>query len=157
MKGFKPYIMASEPSCTVRKDRWQKLNLLQEIIGAFMCQKLQTRKNFASRNSLTKTVPLARKKLQDELWYALHFQRKNRAHKDIEFRSTVSNLVILYSSMPTSMNDYWNYMFKTIRFTKIVESNLGENILLEFEAQIHEHCLNKMAMQYLVSIGYTIL
>lgn len=59
--------------------------------------------------------------------------------------------------MPTSMNDYWNYMFKTIRFTKIVESNLGENILLEFEAQIHEHCFNKMAVQYLVSIGYTIL
>jgi hypothetical protein len=35
--------------------------------------------------------------------------------------------------MPTSMNDYWNYMFKTLKFTKIVEANLGENILLVFE------------------------
>ena len=61
----------------------------------------------------------------------------------MEFKSTISHLVILYSSMPTRMNDYWNYMFKTIRFTKIVESNLGEIILLEFEAQIHEHCSNK--------------
>jgi len=34
-------------------------------------------------------------------------------------------------------------MFKTIRFTKIVEANLGENILLVLEAQIHEHFVTK--------------
>jgi len=116
---------------------------------------------FASRNSLAKTVPLARKKLKDvRQWYALHFQRKNRAHQGMEFKShttvnsKISHYVILYTSMPTSMNDYWNYMFKTIWFTKIVEAYLGENILLE--AQIHEHFFNKMAMQYLVSTGHTI-
>jgi hypothetical protein len=48
-------------------------------------------------------------------------------------------------------------MFKILGFTKIVEANLGENMLLVFEAQIHEHFFNKMAMQYLVSTGHTIL
>jgi len=71
--------------------------------------------------------------------------------------SKTSHLVILYGSMPTSMNDYWKNMFKTIRFTKIVEANLGENMLLVFEAQIHEHFFNKIAVQYLVSTGHTIL
>lgn len=46
---------------------------------------------------------------------------------------------------------------KTIWFTKIVQANLGENILLVFEAQIHKHFFNKMAVQYLVSTGHTIL
>jgi hypothetical protein len=48
-------------------------------------------------------------------------------------------------------------MFKTLQFTKIVEAYLGENIVLVFEAQIHEHFFNKMAVQYLVSTGHTII
>jgi hypothetical protein len=44
-----------------------------------------------------------------------------------------------------------------MRFTKIVEASLGENMLLVFEAQIHEHFFDKIAVQYLVSTGYTIL
>lgn len=55
------------------------------------------------------------------------------------------------------MNDYWNYMFKTIRITTTVEANLGENILLVFEAQIHENFFNKMAVKYLISTGHTVL
>lgn len=60
MKDSKPH-MASEPSCTVHKERWQTLNLLQELIGTFMCRSYKQERIFASRNSLEKLFHLLEK------------------------------------------------------------------------------------------------
>jgi hypothetical protein len=43
-----------------------------------------------------------------------------------------------------------------MKHTKILAANLGENILLIFDAQIHKHFFNKMATQYSVSAGHRI-